>query len=144
MATFITTSSTDTSTSTSTAFTGGGPARRGKGASGKQRKRRYDPCAICLEEYEVGDQLRELPCKHFFHSQCIDPWFKDVHGICPVCKRDYSEGKQSSLKFSTLLVFFIYLSFYVVRFLARRACFFFDSGWNLTKLFYTLPIVPTT
>ncbi|KAF9294291.1 hypothetical protein BGZ88_004113, partial [Linnemannia elongata] len=91
MATSITTSSTDTSTSTSTAFTGGGPARRGKGASGKQRKRRYDPCAICLEEYEVGDQLRELPCKHFFHSQCIDPWFKDVHGICPVCKRDYSE-----------------------------------------------------
>ncbi|KAK3813682.1 MAG: hypothetical protein JOS17DRAFT_761285, partial [Linnemannia elongata] len=84
MATSITNYTIDTSTSTST--------RHSKGASGKQRKRRYDPCAICLEEYEVGDQLRELPCKHFFHSQCIDPWFKDVHGICPVCKRDYSEA----------------------------------------------------
>ncbi|KAF9543695.1 hypothetical protein EC957_000550 [Mortierella hygrophila] len=85
MATSISASTTDTSTSTST--------RPSKGAaSGKQRKRRYDPCAICIEEYEVGDQLRELPCKHFFHSHCIDPYFKDYHGICPVCKRDYSEA----------------------------------------------------
>lgn len=64
-------------------------------ADKKPRRRQCDPCAICLEEYEVGDRLRELPCKHFFHSQCIDPWFKDVHGICPVCRRDYSEGKKT-------------------------------------------------
>ncbi|KAF9145847.1 hypothetical protein BGX30_006330 [Mortierella sp. GBA39] len=98
MATSISASTADTSASTSTTSTRGGPTRLSKGAaSGKQRKRRYDPCAICIEEYEVGDQLRELPCKHFFHSQCIDPYFKDYHGICPVCKRDYSEaGKVSS------------------------------------------------
>ncbi|KAG9070278.1 hypothetical protein KI688_009615 [Linnemannia hyalina] len=98
MATSISASTTDTSTSTSTTSTGGGPTRRSKGAatSGKQRKRRYDPCAICIEEYEVGDKLRELPCKHFFHSHCIDPYFKDYHGICPVCKRDYSEAGNMS------------------------------------------------
>ncbi|KAK3814179.1 MAG: hypothetical protein J3Q66DRAFT_345814 [Benniella sp.] len=62
----------------------------------KSKNRRYDPCAICLEEYEVGDHIRELPCKHFFHSHCIDPWFRDVHGICPVCKRDYSQAGRTT------------------------------------------------
>lgn len=83
-----TTAATDMTTSTGSGGTSG--QRR------KERKRKYDPCAICLDEYEVGDKLRELPCKHFFHSQCIDPWFKDVHSICPVCKRDYSEGENST------------------------------------------------
>ncbi|KAF9198994.1 E3 ubiquitin-protein ligase rnf13 [Haplosporangium sp. Z 27] len=64
----------------------------------ERRQRKYDPCAICLEEYEVGEQLRELPCKHIFHTQCIDPWFKDIHSICPVCKRDYSPAAGSSTR----------------------------------------------
>lgn len=115
MATTITTSTVDTSTSTSTKSTGGGPTTHSKGGSGKQRKRRYDPCAICLEEYEIGDQLRELPCKHFFHSQCIDPWFKDVHGICPVCKRDYSEGIDHLFCFLTLYNLFVFLRCMVYR-----------------------------
>ncbi|KAF9179743.1 hypothetical protein BGZ50_006707 [Haplosporangium sp. Z 11] len=85
----LTTATTDTM---ATAITSSSPiGARIVDAAKKQRKRRYDPCAICLEEYEVGDKLRELPCKHFFHSHCIDPWFKDVHSVCPVCKRDYSE-----------------------------------------------------
>ncbi|KAF9174768.1 E3 ubiquitin-protein ligase rnf13 [Mortierella sp. AD011] len=66
-----------------------------KGAK-KQRRRKYDPCAICLEEYGVGERLRELPCKHYFHAHCIDPWFKDVHSICPVCKRDYSPARANT------------------------------------------------
>ena len=35
-----------------------------------------DKCAVCLSEYISGEKLKHLRCKHFFHSECIDPWLK--------------------------------------------------------------------
>ena len=32
-------------------------------------------CPICMEAFEVGDELRDLPCKHLFHKSCVDAWF---------------------------------------------------------------------
>ncbi|XP_074273319.1 receptor homology region, transmembrane domain- and RING domain-containing protein 2-like [Silene latifolia] len=45
-------------------------------------------CAICLEDYVVGDRLRVLPCRHKFHAQCVDFWLCTWRTFCPVCKRD--------------------------------------------------------
>ncbi|KAF3445355.1 hypothetical protein FNV43_RR10531 [Rhamnella rubrinervis] len=45
-------------------------------------------CAICLEDYSVGEKLRILPCRHKFHAMCVDSWLTTWRTFCPVCKRD--------------------------------------------------------
>lgn len=49
-----------------------------------------EACAICLEDYNNGDMLRRLPCKHEFHMVCIDPWLTKWGTFCPVCKLELS------------------------------------------------------
>ena len=40
---------------------------------------------ICLESYEAGDEVRTLPCFHFFHSECIDQCLV-TKKTCPICR----------------------------------------------------------
>jgi hypothetical protein len=42
-------------------------------------------CPICLGEFTEGEQLKSLPCVHFYHKDCIDSWLMVGHA-CPVCK----------------------------------------------------------
>lgn len=43
-------------------------------------------CAICLCEFEEGEDLRTLPeCLHSYHASCIDMWFYS-HSNCPICR----------------------------------------------------------
>eukprot|EP01061_Rhynchopus_euleeides_P033005 TRINITY_DN5505_c0_g1_i1.p1 TRINITY_DN5505_c0_g1~~TRINITY_DN5505_c0_g1_i1.p1 ORF type:complete len:238 (+),score=58.43 TRINITY_DN5505_c0_g1_i1:322-1035(+) len=44
-------------------------------------------CAMCLEEFTCGDQLRILFCSHAFHKHCIDEWFSRSR-TCPFCLQD--------------------------------------------------------
>ncbi|PIN18620.1 Ubiquitin--protein ligase [Handroanthus impetiginosus] len=42
-------------------------------------------CSVCLDDCEIGSEVKEMPCKHKFHSGCILPWL-ELHGSCPVCR----------------------------------------------------------
>ena len=44
-------------------------------------------CSICIDEYEEGDIVSVLPCKHEYHRECIEPWLQ-MHRECPFCKQD--------------------------------------------------------
>ena len=44
-------------------------------------------CAICLENYKIGDTISYLPCFHSYHSKCIKKWLKGSK-ICPLCKKE--------------------------------------------------------
>lgn len=43
-------------------------------------------CTICFDNYNDGCQVKFLPCKHHFHSDCIDEWF-NIRDTCPLCKK---------------------------------------------------------
>ncbi len=48
----------------------------------------YQPdCQVCSEEFQSRETvIRELPCGHIFHPDCIDGFLSGVSSLCPVCK----------------------------------------------------------
>ncbi|KAI3815208.1 hypothetical protein L1987_14868 [Smallanthus sonchifolius] len=45
----------------------------------------FEPCCICQEEYDNGDDIGSLDCGHDFHTCCIKQWLT-LKNICPICK----------------------------------------------------------
>jgi len=41
-------------------------------------------CAICLAEYEEGENVGVTPCQHSFHPECFQTWFES-NPSCPSC-----------------------------------------------------------
>jgi hypothetical protein len=50
-------------------------------------------CCICLLPYDDGVELREIPCRHHFHSACIDKWLR-INATCPLCKYNIIHGNK--------------------------------------------------
>ncbi|RAK86497.1 hypothetical protein BO79DRAFT_246871 [Aspergillus costaricaensis CBS 115574] len=44
-------------------------------------------CAICIDQFADDDEIRSLPCRHIFHTVCLDPWVTKKNAFCPLCKR---------------------------------------------------------
>ena len=45
-----------------------------------------DRCPILHIDFEEGDEVTQLPCKHCFESDAIKRWLKDEKAECPVCR----------------------------------------------------------
>ncbi|PXF41540.1 E3 ubiquitin-protein ligase [Gracilariopsis chorda] len=51
-------------------------------------------CVICLCDYEDGETVRFLPCKHHFHKDCVDVWLR-LDKACCLCKQDIDAHNSS-------------------------------------------------
>jgi hypothetical protein len=51
-------------------------------------------CAICLEQFRVGDQSITTHCGHIFHFNCMNNWYS----VCTCTKFDCPCCKQSLLR----------------------------------------------
>jgi hypothetical protein len=43
-------------------------------------------CSICMDETPLGTIVTALPCKHWFHHDCIEAWLTE-HDTCPHCRQ---------------------------------------------------------
>ncbi|CAF0811510.1 unnamed protein product [Brachionus calyciflorus] len=60
----------------------------------QQDVERSAQCAICMEDFNLNETAKKLPCKHLFHEPCISEWLK-IHGTCPVCRKNLN-GEDTS------------------------------------------------
>ena len=42
-------------------------------------------CSVCKEDFVIGNKMMDLPCKHYFHEECLMPWLNQ-HDSCPICR----------------------------------------------------------
>lgn len=41
----------------------------------RRKEKNEETCAICSDEYELNQYVKQMPCKHFFHTDCL-------HEVC--------------------------------------------------------------
>jgi hypothetical protein len=58
-----------------------------------------DTCAICLEDFSEGLEVKLLPCMHGFHPDCVDPWLNARSELCPICKTSILDSHPTQSRF---------------------------------------------
>jgi E3 ubiquitin-protein ligase RNF115/126 len=65
-------------------------------------------CAVCKDCIAAGLSVLRLPCKHYFHAECIRPWLA-IRNTCPVCRFELPTGnaeydrRQSSTRTASMV-----------------------------------------
>ena len=64
------------------------PGRDSTLSSHEYKQHAQPTCPICLEDFISGSTtIRELPCGHIFHPECIDSFLGNNSSLCPMCKK---------------------------------------------------------
>ncbi|KAL6706438.1 hypothetical protein ACN47E_005544 [Coniothyrium glycines] len=62
-------------------------------------------CPICLDDFEPNEtKVRELPCRHVFHPDCIDTFLLRNSSLCPMCKQSVLPKGDCSVKITNVMV----------------------------------------
>ncbi|PVV01322.1 hypothetical protein BB560_004260 [Smittium megazygosporum] len=48
-------------------------------------------CSFCFQKIKMTDEVRSIPCFHFFHVACLDPWLLSFGYQCPTCRFNLSQ-----------------------------------------------------
>lgn len=54
-----------------------------------------EKCSICMTNIIIDEEVCELPCKHNFHNECVQPWFKQYNYKCPICRMEVGKPKHN-------------------------------------------------
>ena len=46
-----------------------------------------DECSICLEKFNIDEEVFKTPCNHMFHVTCLTEWLYK-NKTCPICRYD--------------------------------------------------------
>ncbi|PVH91680.1 hypothetical protein DM02DRAFT_331174 [Periconia macrospinosa] len=62
-------------------------------------------CSICLDDFEPQEcQVRELPCHHIYHADCIDPFLLNNSSLCPLCKQSVLPAGYCPTRITNIMV----------------------------------------
>lgn len=62
-------------------------------------------CPICLDDFETGQtQVRQLPCHHVYHPECIDTFLIQRSSLCPLCKESVLPPGYCPVKITNMMV----------------------------------------
>ncbi|PVZ98642.1 hypothetical protein BB558_005350 [Smittium angustum] len=60
---------------------------------GGKRPENSVECLICFEEISHLDEVRMIPCLHYYHVRCLDLWLLKSSVLCPACRFDLRIGR---------------------------------------------------
>lgn len=52
-------------------------------------------CSICIDDLNEGDLAAHLPCKHWFHEECVVAWLRE-HNTCPICRSPIEKNDRTT------------------------------------------------